>query len=187
MDAILVGRGTADADDPQLTARPPGPRTATRIVLDHSASLSLDSRLVQTAGQAPVLIAAGPAAEDAACSRLQRAGCEVWRAKSSAAAEQIRELLDELGRRRMTNVLVEGGARVLGAMFDAQLVDEARVFIATKLVGGAAAPSPLAGLGVRVMEQAVSLERPQVTSLAGDVYVRGRLETSAKPSGAPAD
>ena len=77
MDAILVGRGTAAADDPQLTARPPGPRTALRIVVDTRASLSLASRLVRTAREVPVLVAVGPEAASADCANLQAAGCEV--------------------------------------------------------------------------------------------------------------
>ncbi|MFO1091818.1 MAG: RibD family protein [Planctomycetaceae bacterium] len=63
MDAIIVGIGTALADDPLLTARPPGPRVAMRVVLDSEARLPIDSQLVRTAARdAPVLVAVGPRA-----------------------------------------------------------------------------------------------------------------------------
>ena len=77
VDAVMVGRGTADADDPLLTARPPGPRQATRVVLDSTASLSSTSQLVRTAGETTVLVVVGPDSREQACDRLGKAGCEV--------------------------------------------------------------------------------------------------------------
>ena len=148
MDAILVGRGTAAADDPQLTARPPGPRTALRIVVDTRASLSLTSQLVRTAREVPVLVVVGPEAASANCTSLQAAGCEVMVCAGPTPQARLAMLFSELGRRGMTNVLVEGGGRLLGSLFDARLIDEAHVFIAPKLAGGAEAPGPIAGRGV---------------------------------------
>ncbi len=83
MDAIVVGRETALHDDPLLTARPPGPRTPLRIVLDTRASLRNDSQLVRTAHESPVLIAAGSEASAADCRRLARpaARCSSRRAR----------------------------------------------------------------------------------------------------------
>jgi len=177
VDAVLVGSGTARADDPQLTARPPGARTATRIVLDSLARLSLDSQLVRSAGEAPVLIAAGPRAMRDACQRLRDAGCEVWVGAAEDRNQRLLDLLDELGLRRMTNVLVEGGSHLLGGLFDAQAIDEVHVFIATKLIGGAEAPSPLAGQGLQLMNQAVPLDKPEIELLDGDIYIHGRLSS----------
>ena len=77
VDAIVVGIGTALADDPLLTARPAGPRVATRVVLDTRARLPLASQLVRTAGAGPVLVATGPAAAASDTARLAGAGCEV--------------------------------------------------------------------------------------------------------------
>ncbi|MGE0756274.1 MAG: bifunctional diaminohydroxyphosphoribosylaminopyrimidine deaminase/5-amino-6-(5-phosphoribosylamino)uracil reductase RibD, partial [Pirellulaceae bacterium] len=78
-DAVLVGRGTVLADDPLLTARPPGPRVPLRIVLDSAASLPLSSQLVRTADQAPVLVVASVQADRAHERRLVESGCEVLR------------------------------------------------------------------------------------------------------------
>ncbi len=115
VDAIVVGRQTARVDDPLLTARPPGPRTAVRVVVDSRASLSSSSQLVRTAREVPVLVAAGPQAPAAERRRLEQAGCEVLVGRSESQSERLEELLGELGRRRMTNVLVEGGGLLLGA------------------------------------------------------------------------
>ena len=179
VDAIVVGRRTAELDDPLLLARPPGPRLATRIVVDSRASLSPASQLVCTAGQAPVLIAAGPQAATPTVQRLRDAGCEVWTSPAEDANQRLHELLDELGRRRMTNVLVEGGGQVLGSLLDAGEIDEVHVFIAPKLVGGRDAPNPLGGRGVEEMTQAWNLTMPAVEPLDGDVYVHGRLRPTS--------
>ena len=175
VDAIIVGRGTALADNPQLTARPPGPRTATRIVVDSLASLSLESRLVSTARETPVLIAVGPEATAERCQLLRDAGCEVWIGESPDRNERLQQLLLELGRRRLTNVLVEGGAQLLGALWDLGAIDEVHAFLAPKLVGGQGAPSPFAGLGLADMQAALSLQTPIVEFIEPDVYVHGRV------------
>ncbi|MCY2992655.1 MAG: bifunctional diaminohydroxyphosphoribosylaminopyrimidine deaminase/5-amino-6-(5-phosphoribosylamino)uracil reductase RibD [Planctomycetota bacterium] len=175
VDALLVGRGTAAADDPLLTARPPGVRTATRIVVDTHAALSLDSRLVQTARETPVLVASGPAAPAERRAALRGAGCEVWVGEAAERRERLGQLLDELGSRRMTNVLVEGGGQLLGSLFDLESIDEVHAFIAPKLVGGAQAPGPLAGRGVAQMLEAVRLEQPVVDMLENDLYLRARV------------
>jgi len=175
VDAVMVGRNTAQTDDPLLTARPPGPRTATRIVLDTGASLSPDSQLVRTAAEVPVLIAAADRAPAENRQRLTEAGCDVLLLTGQTPAERLDQLLDELGRRQMTNVLVEGGARLLGSLFDLGAIDEVHAFIATKLIGGADAPSPLAGKGLAEMSQAVQLASPEVDVLDGDVHVHGRI------------
>jgi diaminohydroxyphosphoribosylaminopyrimidine deaminase/5-amino-6-(5-phosphoribosylamino)uracil reductase len=175
MDAIVVGRGTAVADDPLLTARPAGPRTATRIVMDTRASLTPDSQLVRTAHEAPVLVAAGPDAADEHRRRLIDAGCEVWVGEAKNLQDRLLELLDELGRRRMTNVLVEGGGCLLGSLFDMGAVDEVHAFIANKLVGGADATTPIGGCGIDSMSQAVSLDEPTIEHVGGDIHIHGRI------------
>ncbi|MEI8371780.1 MAG: bifunctional diaminohydroxyphosphoribosylaminopyrimidine deaminase/5-amino-6-(5-phosphoribosylamino)uracil reductase RibD [Planctomycetota bacterium] len=175
MDAILVGRGTAAADDPQLTARPPGPRTALRIVVDTRASLSLNSQLVRTAREVPVLVAVGPEATSADCANLQAAGCEILVCDGATSQARLEMLFDELGRRRMTNVLVEGGGRLLGSLFDARLIDEVHVFIAPKLAGGTEAPSPIAGRGIDAISAALAVEDLAVREIAGDIYLQGRI------------
>lgn len=176
MDAIVVGRGTAEQDDPLLTARPAGARTPTRIVLDSQAVLALDSQLVRTSSDAPVLVAAAANAPEARCHALREAGVEIWQAPPTAvsASERWLALLDELGRRRMTNILVEGGAKVLGVLFDAGTIDEVHAFIAPRLVGGSG-PGPLAGHGFSTMAKALSLANPQIEQVGPDVYVHGRL------------
>ncbi len=175
MDGILIGRGTAAIDDPLLTARPPGPRTATRIVLDSRAALSSENWLVRTARDAPVLVAASSAANEPDRARLTAAGCEVFVCPGENHESRLGKLLDELGRRQMTNVLVEGGSQILGALFDARAVDEVHVFIAPMLCGGGSAPGPIGGSGIERIAQAVGIDDVQVQRVGADLYLSGRL------------
>jgi diaminohydroxyphosphoribosylaminopyrimidine deaminase / 5-amino-6-(5-phosphoribosylamino)uracil reductase len=181
MDAILIGRGTAARDDPLLTARPPGPRTALRVVLDTHASLSSDSQLVQTAGEVPVLVAVGQESPEAERLRLGNAGCEVFVCDGETHAARLDALLAELGRRRLTNVLVEGGGHLLGSLLDARAIDEVHVFIAPKLLGGAAAATPLAGRGIAEVATALRLESPAVRQLGDDTYITARCSADSSP------
>jgi diaminohydroxyphosphoribosylaminopyrimidine deaminase/5-amino-6-(5-phosphoribosylamino)uracil reductase len=175
VDGVLIGRGTAEHDDPLLTARPAGPRTATRIVLDSQAGLSSAGRLVATARDVPLIVATASQAPADHQERLRAAGCEVLVCQGATATERLDWLLTELGRRRMTNLLVEGGSQVLGSLFDLGQVDEVHAFIAPRLVGGHQAPSPLAGVGLERMAEALALASPTIEQRGPDVYVRGRI------------
>jgi diaminohydroxyphosphoribosylaminopyrimidine deaminase / 5-amino-6-(5-phosphoribosylamino)uracil reductase len=204
VDAIVIGRRTAELDDPLLTARFEGsegfrtlegtgatldfasvkgsepamdspPRIAMRIVLDSLARLPSSSKLVKTARQTPTLIVTGPEAPEKELRRLAGAGCEVLPFAPPSHYERLLQLLDELGRRRMTNILVEGGSELLGSLFDARQIDEVHTFLAAKIFGGQKAPSPVRGAGVEQVVQAWRLHEPCVENLAGDIYVHGRI------------
>lgn len=179
VDGIVIGSGTALRDDPLLTARPPGPRTLTRIVLDSSAQLSASSQLAKTSQESPVLVAVGPQADPERLAALQAAGCEIWHDKAREPYARLANLWRELGRRRMTNVLVEGGAKLFGSLFDNRLIDEVHAFVAPKLAGGGQAASPIAGIGQMNMSEALRLEEVCIQAIEGDAYIQGRVQRRA--------
>jgi diaminohydroxyphosphoribosylaminopyrimidine deaminase/5-amino-6-(5-phosphoribosylamino)uracil reductase len=181
MDAILVGVETALKDDPLLTARPAGLRTALRIVLDSRARLPMTSQLVQTAHEIPVLLATGPAAREEDLKQLEKAGVEILVLPAAQSSGDRRfpdpgTLLDNLGKRRLTNLLVEGGGGVLGSFFDALLIDFVHVFIAPKVFGGIHAPGPVGGDGLALPPQIPNIDGPEMDIVQGDLYVRGALK-----------
>lgn len=177
VDGILVGVGTALQDDPLLTARPEGPRKASRVVLDSAARLPRESRLVRTAGDVPVVVASTRRAEAGRVEALRQAGCEVMVFETEGPVP-VGPLLDELGARGWTNLLVEGGGRVLGSFLDAGEVDEVEVYIAPVVEGGDHARTAIRGQGVDSMSRALRLVEPEIQVLDGDVRLRGVL---AKP------
>jgi diaminohydroxyphosphoribosylaminopyrimidine deaminase/5-amino-6-(5-phosphoribosylamino)uracil reductase len=111
----------------------------------------------------------------AECQRLRQAGCEVLVCDAGDHAGRAGQLLEELGRRRLTNVLVEGGGRLAGSLLDLGQIDEVHVFIATKLIGGQLAPSPLVGEGIDRMAQALRVEDGQWRQIGSDLYFSGRI------------
>jgi diaminohydroxyphosphoribosylaminopyrimidine deaminase/5-amino-6-(5-phosphoribosylamino)uracil reductase len=168
VDAVIAGAGTLVADDPLLTARPAGARTPLRIVIAGDRPLPLDRKLWSTPDDGPVLVAIGNDYPADAAQQLREHGVEVLTARPA-------ELLDELGRRRLTNVLVEGGGKLLGHLFDDNLVDETWAFIAPKLIGGTG-PGPIAGEGVALMRDALTFAEVTHESIDGDLFIRGRLK-----------
>jgi diaminohydroxyphosphoribosylaminopyrimidine deaminase/5-amino-6-(5-phosphoribosylamino)uracil reductase len=174
MDAIVAGIGTVLADDPMLNARPPGPRVAARVILDGSARLPTESQLARTARDIPVWVAATDRAPKARLGPLEALGCVVLPFPGEGPVPIV-ELLEELGRRGVTNLLVEGGGTVLGAFLDAREVDEVDVFLAPTVEGGSHGFSPARGLGRASMAEAIRLDRHEVSLVDGDVRVRGTL------------
>ncbi|XZE55678.1 bifunctional diaminohydroxyphosphoribosylaminopyrimidine deaminase/5-amino-6-(5-phosphoribosylamino)uracil reductase RibD [Planctomycetaceae bacterium SH139] len=174
VDAVIVGAGTAAADDPRLTTRPPGPRTATRIVIDRHASLALDCQLVRTAREVPVRVFTSSQAPAAYVEAMQGAGVDVVSCDTAERGEMLGEVLDHCGRDQMTNVLVEGGGTLLGAMHDAQLIDEVHAFIAPKIVGGQAAMTPVEGRGLTAMRDAIQWQVRDVKRIEDDVLMIAR-------------
>jgi diaminohydroxyphosphoribosylaminopyrimidine deaminase/5-amino-6-(5-phosphoribosylamino)uracil reductase len=173
MDGIVVGIGTALADDPLLTARPPGPRTPLRIVLDSQARLPPGSQLARTARDVPTLVVIGDCAPGDATSELRKLGCEVLALPTEQGRPRLDALLDELGRRRLTNLLIEGGSGVLGSFHDLKAIQEVYVFIAPRLVGGVAARSPIGGTGSPTLADSLRLAEWHVESIEDDVLVHG--------------
>lgn len=174
MDAIITGIGTVLADDPLLTARPPGPRVPLRIVLDSTCRLPLDSQLVRTATTVPVMVVTTESAAPDKMNSLRQAGVEVLPLAADARQRpSLLDLLRELGRRRMTNVLIEAGGHVIGDFLDQRLINEVHAFVAPKLTGGQNALSPIGGTGIDLMSQAITLRDTEVQTLNGDIYVRG--------------
>jgi len=144
-DAIAVGIGTVLADDPLLTARPQGAsgapyappghikRTGTdvrqpvRVVFDRRARLPLDSQLLRTVDESPVIVVASAETDTAA---LREVGAEIL------VVDGIPAALGELGRRGITSLFLEGGQTLVDAFAEAGEIDEARVFVAPVLLAG---------------------------------------------------
>jgi diaminohydroxyphosphoribosylaminopyrimidine deaminase/5-amino-6-(5-phosphoribosylamino)uracil reductase len=144
-------------------------------VVDSRCTLADASQLIRTAAEAPVIVAAGPESTSANRQRLSDHGVEVVLCDAETHAGRLAQLLDELGRRRMTNVLFEGGSRLLGSLFDMRAIDELHVFIAPKLLGGDGASAPLAGAGIDKMTEAVALAEPEWQRTGDDMYLRTRI------------
>jgi len=173
VDAILVGRGTVAADDPQLTtrlARGRG-RDPIRVILDSTLNLPQTARVFSLDSPSPTWVACTPRAPAHRIAALQARGTEVLVIPGNGRTVPLPELLQELGRRQVQSLLVEGGAEVLWSFFGQGLVDKAHFCFAPKLVGGRQAPGLLGGEGVGRMQDAIILETITMRRLGEDLLI----------------
>ncbi|MGR3318356.1 MAG: bifunctional diaminohydroxyphosphoribosylaminopyrimidine deaminase/5-amino-6-(5-phosphoribosylamino)uracil reductase RibD [Candidatus Anammoxibacter sp.] len=173
MDAIMIGIGTAITDDPLLTCRVDAERIPARIVIDNNATLPLDSQLVRTIKDADVIIATTQKAPDNRIKKLENAGCEIIKVNDNNGLVDLKQVFEELGRRQFTNILVEGGSRIFGSLFDNYLVDKTVTFVAPKIVGGKDAKSPVSGKGITNISQAIQYDDIKISQFTNDTVIEG--------------
>ena len=169
-DGVLVGISTAIADDPLLTDRSGGARgrrPLTRIVLDSHLRLPVDSQLAATAGDTPVLVAAADDVQNGGA--LSACGVELLKLPAGAGGVDIAALLDELGRRQYTRLLVEGGSGVLASFIESGLADELMVFVSPQPAG---ACEGLPRFDIAELARRVSLGESTEMSVGSDTLLR---------------
>ena len=175
-DAVVVGIGTALADDPQLNARIDGVlRQPRRVVFDSEGRLPLDSQLVRGAPDVPLTVVVGRAASRLETDALEVAGADVIVATGENEPARVRSALDQLGASGIMSILLEGGPKLAGAFLDAGEVDEIRLFLAPIVLGGSNARDPLEGEGVEKIAEATRALALDVERVAEDVLITARL------------
>jgi diaminohydroxyphosphoribosylaminopyrimidine deaminase/5-amino-6-(5-phosphoribosylamino)uracil reductase len=174
-DAILVGVGTALADNPRLTVRDqkdmPLKRQPLRVVVDSQGRLSPDANIFKPPGGLCIVAMANPSKDHV--KDLHRAGAEVIIHPSPDGRIDLSALLKDLGERQIANLLVEGGAEILASLLEYGLVDKIIAFIAPIFIGGRTALSPVGGRGVHKLMDAIHLERVTVEQTGEDTIVSG--------------
>jgi diaminohydroxyphosphoribosylaminopyrimidine deaminase/5-amino-6-(5-phosphoribosylamino)uracil reductase len=169
-DAVLVGGGTARADDPRLTARLPGGRgrDPIRVVLDSRLELPPGLRLFRLRSPAPTIVAHVSGTPPGSATR----GVEYLRCKARRGRVDLADLLSRLGRRGVTTLLVEGGGQVARSLLEEGQVDRLMLFLAPKLAAGGL--SWLPGKGPARMADALSVQDLEVRRVGRDLLVTGR-------------
>lgn len=170
---ILCGIGTVLADDPMLITRIPSLPNALcpiRIVADRNARIPLESNLVKTSRKFPIVVAHAEGADPDKLARLHELGVETWKCDS------LQELMARAGKEQIDSILLEGGGTLNEAFLREGLVDEVFAFVAPKLIGGTDAKTPVEGLGLARMSQAVALKDVKTKGLGEDVLIHGIVE-----------
>ena len=180
VDAVVVGIGTALADDPQLTARPEGipaelSRQPRRVVFDTLARLPLSSQLVGAASEMPLTVVVSRAAPRADTDALEAAGVRVMVATGENEPARVRSALDQLGADGIASLLLEGGPHLAGAFLDAEEIDEIRLFLAPLVLGGSSARDPLEGGGVEHISEVVRTLTFDCERVGEDLLISARL------------
>ena len=186
---ILAGIGTVLADDPLLTCRMPGGRNPVRIILDSDLRIPMESRLVQSAKETPLIVirrkkeqpdsqktgavSADPEKAEILAERqalLEAAGVTVLAVGEDAYGLRIPEVLQELGKRKIDGILVEGGSHVNASFVRAGAVQHIYAYVGAKIFGGSQYP-PVRDAGIRQVEDALELTNPKVRIFGSDVLL----------------
>jgi diaminohydroxyphosphoribosylaminopyrimidine deaminase/5-amino-6-(5-phosphoribosylamino)uracil reductase len=171
---ILVGVNTVIADDPLLTARPGKGKKLTRIVLDNHLRVPLDCKLIKTAQKHPLLIYTleeSVAAKPEIAEKITKKGAEIFTYQAKQGCSNLHFLLDELSKRGIGHLLVEGGPTVLTSFLKEGLADEVVVYIASKILG-AQGSADITGPMAELI-QAVGLHHTETKRFGDDVRLSG--------------
>jgi diaminohydroxyphosphoribosylaminopyrimidine deaminase / 5-amino-6-(5-phosphoribosylamino)uracil reductase len=185
VDAIVIGSGTACADNPQLTVRLAPeqrmyqrlPRSGPlRVILTARGLLPNHLQLLQPDSTSRTCLIIGEHADREQYLRLQERGIDVIQvALDTQGHVDFGSTLHALGQRGILHVLLEGGGQLLGSAFDQSLIDHVAVFIAPKLVGGSSAPSPMQGHGLAMMKDALHLDNMRSQLIGEDTLIEGEI------------
>lgn len=176
-DAIMVGVNTVIIDNPRLTARGcqgKGGWTKMqplRLIIDSNGRTPLDSEILKQRGK--TLLAAVKPLNPEKKERFAQAGVEVLELPGIEGLVDLEGLLKVIGKRNIVTVLVEGGSKILGYLFDHRLVDKVMAFISPIIIGGSEAKTAVAGEGVGTVIEALCLERVKVRRFDDNVLISG--------------
>ena len=177
---IMAGIGTVLADDPMLNCRIEGGRDPIRIIADSHLRIPMDSQLVRTAGQQPLIVACLPDADEEKAAQLQEKGVEVLRIPGVTTADITEEqkevislpvLMKELGARKIDGILLEGGGQLNESALQAGIVDRIYCYIAPKIFGGAQAKTPVEGQGLTRAADAWKFNRIGMQEFGQDILL----------------
>ena len=177
---IMAGIGTVLADDPMLNCRIEGGKDPIRIITDSHLRIPMDSQLVRTAGQQPLIVACLPDADEEKAAQLQEKGVEVLRIPGVTTADITEEqkevislpvLMKELGARKIDGILLEGGGQLNGSALQAGIVDRIYCYIAPKIFGGAQAKTPVEGQGLTRAADAWQFNRIGMQEFGQDILL----------------
>ena len=175
VDAVMVGARTVLADDPALTCRVRGGRDPLRVIVDGALRITPRARVVRQRSAAPTLIATTTSAPAGRVRALERAGAEVVRFAGRGGRIRIAALLDELGRRGVTSILLEGGGDLAAAALRERVVDRFLLVATPRLLGGDGRPM-LGALGVGRLAAAPRVRVVGVSRLGTDLVVAGAVQ-----------
>ncbi len=168
--SILAGIGTVIADDPMLNCRLPGAHQPLRIIVDSSLRIPMESRIVQTAGDYPTLIAAARTDLEKRAA-LEAKGIEVLTVPGQDGRVDLKAFLKVLGERKISSVFVEGGGEIHEAMRSAGCVQHVMAYVAPLLLGGGDAKSPVEGIGAECPDLGTKLCNRKITILEEDILL----------------
>jgi diaminohydroxyphosphoribosylaminopyrimidine deaminase/5-amino-6-(5-phosphoribosylamino)uracil reductase len=178
VDAILVGVGTVTADDPLLDTRlsKGKGKNPVRVIVDTHLRIPQSARVLSHGKGPETIIAVGEDVPHRRLKRFERKGVSLIPCPKKDGRVDLRALMDSLGKRSITSLLLEGGATLMGAMIRERLVDKFCIFKAPKLLGGDDGRPMASGQGPIRMDQSVALKDVRTRRFGDDLLITGYPE-----------
>jgi diaminohydroxyphosphoribosylaminopyrimidine deaminase/5-amino-6-(5-phosphoribosylamino)uracil reductase len=177
VDAVMVGIGTIQADNPRLTTRPAGGRgkDPIRIILDTHLAVSAQARVLQLDSNSDTILVACKSAAGDKKPTLEKKGVRVIEAAVKDGLIDMVGLIDQLGQMGITSLLIEGGSRVAGSALRAGIVDKILFFYAPKILGGDDGMPICRGQGPDLMDGCIPVKDISLRSFGDDVLIEGYI------------
>ena len=166
--AIMVGINTVLCDDPILNCRTDDPKDPVRVICDSNLRIPIESKIIQTANEIPTLIAT-VSRDMKKIDELRKKGAEII--ITDGKRVDLTQLINELAKRQLDSVLVEGGAELHASMLKAGLCDLLQIYIAPKIIGGISAKPVIGGEGVEMVRDAYMFSAPDIKRFGDDVLL----------------
>lgn len=181
VSGIMVGVGTVLADDPSLTTRRchGAGKDPIRIVVDSFARIPETARMLNQSSDAQTIIAVTEQADAEKLRRLEAMGAIIICVPSRNQRVDLNALMIELGKREIDSILLEGGSELNFAALEAGIVDKLSIFIANKVIGGNSAKTPVGGLGISEMSDAMPLDFSSVRKFGDDLLIEAYVRKEA--------
>lgn len=167
---IMAGIGTVLADDPMLNVRVPGKRSPVRIICDSHLGICEDSKIVKTAGEYPTIIACCDGGKEKK-ERLEKKGIQVLTLPGEDQRVDLKRLMNVLGEQKIDSILLEGGGTLNDSALRAGIVKEVKAFIAPKIFGSNQAATPVGGLGIEEVADAVQMKLKHISQIGEDILI----------------
>lgn len=177
---IMVGIGTVLADDPMLNCRVEGGVDPVRIICDSNLHIPTESQIVKTASDIETIVACSQEALESErkqekIRRLKEAGIQIIGTEGAHGVNLV-ELMKKLGGQNIDSILLEGGGTLNASALEDGIVNKVYAYIAGKLIGGMDARSPVEGMGIDRMADAITLQNVEIEKLGDDFCIVGYVK-----------
>lgn len=177
---IMVGIGTVLADDPMLNCRVEGGVDPVRIICDSNLRIPTESQIVKTASDIETIVACSQEALESErkqekIRRLKEAGIQIIGTEGAHGVNLV-ELMKKLGGQNIDSILLEGGGTLNASALEDGIVNKVYAYIAGKLIGGMDARSPVEGMGIDRMADAITLQNVEIEKLGDDFCIVGYVK-----------
>ncbi len=178
VDAILIGSGTLQADDPSLTSRIIGRQTKdpVRIILDTTLGIKKDAAVLTQDSTAETIVVTGPGISRSKKAALEDMGAKIIEVSLKNQRLDLNELMIKLGQMSILSLLIEGGGIVAGSALNAGIVNKVLYFLAPKFLGGSDGIPVFNGKGPELIKDAFLLKNVNVSQFGTDILVKGYLK-----------